>query len=205
MATIIDIIMSAFMGGTLLIIILTANDIATENSSMITGNQLVQESLASVSQFVEGEFRNMGFGIPDSEKVILFADSSTLQFRVDLRPYDGIPDTVTFSLGPTSELAATQNEQDRYLYRKVNQSAKAAIGVVTQFRLRYISRNGAEFAMPVAAVNLKQIFEVETTIEVQNSHALYRRPGEVHAGERDALYSSVLWKQTRLASQNLRR
>jgi hypothetical protein len=42
-------------------------------------------------------------------------------------------------------------------------------------------------------------------MEVQNPYALYRPPGMVMAGERDALYSTSYWQQTRLASQNFRR
>jgi hypothetical protein len=40
---------------------------------------------------------------------------------------------------------------------------------------------------------------------VQNSNALARNSVQVQEGERSALYSSSLWQQTRLASQNSRR
>ena len=42
-------------------------------------------------------------------------------------------------------------------------------------------------------------------MEVQNPYALYRPQGMVAAGERNALYSTSYWQQTRLASQNFRR
>jgi hypothetical protein len=52
---------------------------------------------------------------------------------------------------------------------------------------------------------LNEIHVVEVTMEVQNPYAIYRPRDQVQAGERDALYSTSLWQQTRLASQNSRR
>jgi hypothetical protein len=42
-------------------------------------------------------------------------------------------------------------------------------------------------------------------MEVQNPYAMMRSKEQVMGGERNALYSSSLWQQTRLASQNTRR
>ena len=204
MATFMDIILSSFIGATLLIIMLTTNDIAMENSALANGEQQVQEALISTTQYLEGELRNMGFGVPDTQRVVTLADSSTVRYRVDLPPL-GVIDTVAFYIGNTNELIDTPNEQDRFLYRQVNGGQPFIMGVVTQFHLRYFDRAGALLSMPVLGTDLKKIYEIESTVEVQNSYALYRKQDQVLSGERDALYSSVLWKQTRLASQNLRR
>ena len=102
-------------------------------------------------------------------------------------------------------MAGTQNEQDRYLYRKVNTGQRLIVGVVTVFRLHYFTRDGEELAVPVATDRLTEIHVVEVTMEVQNSYAPYRPTWAVKTGERNALYSSSLWQQTRLASQNSRR
>ena len=204
MAAFMDIILSSFIGATLLVIMLTTNDIAMENSSMANGQQQVQEALMSTTQYLEGELRNMGFGVPDTQRVVILADSSIVRYRVDLPPL-GIIDTVSFFVSSTNELLDTPNEQDRFLYRQVNGGQPFIMGVVTQFHLRYFDRAGTLLPTPVIGANLKKIYEIESTVEVQNSYALYRNRDQVGSGERDALYSSVLWKQTRLASQNLRR
>jgi hypothetical protein len=205
MAALIDMVGSIILGAALLIIILNANDNATENHYVYNGNTLVQEMLISTSQFVEGEFRNMGLGVIPGQKTILSADTNSIAFLTDLNR-DGITiDTISYFLGDTTELASTQNNKDMYLHRIVNHGANTKVGVVTVFKLRYISRNGEVLPTPVPADRLTEVFVVEVTVEVQNPYAVSRRAGEDAPGQRSALYSSSIWQQTRLASQNSRR
>jgi len=78
--------------------------------------------------------------------------------------------------------------------------------MVTRFSLRYFSQNELDtLAPPVASTDLSMIKIVEITLEVQNRDALYRDKRDVKSGQRDAFYSSSFWRQTRLASQNLKR
>jgi hypothetical protein len=205
MAALIDMVGSIILGAALLIIILNANDNATENHYVYNGNTLVQEMLISTSQFVEGEFRNMGLGVIPGQKTILSADTNSIAFLTDLNR-DGITiDTISYFLGDTTELASTQNNRDMYLHRIVNHGANTKVGVVTVFKLRYITRSGEVLPTPVPADRLTEVFVVEVTVEVQNPYAVSRRAGEDAAGQRSALYSSSIWQQTRLASQNSRR
>jgi len=205
MAAIMDVIYSIILGGTILVIILNANDMAAENHSVYNGDMLVQEMLITTAQMVEGEFRNMGFGIPQNQASIIAADSSDITFLCDLGRDGGLIDQVRYYVGPTSELNRTQNELDRYLHRRVNGGGASEVGVVTIFKLRYLTATGEDLATPVSADRLGEIFVVEVTMEVQNPYAIMRRASEVGEGERNALFSSSLWQQTRLASQNSRR
>ena len=66
MASILDNMVSFVIGGILLMIILTANDIAAENHAVYNGDMLVQEMLVSTAQVLEGELRNMGFGVAET-------------------------------------------------------------------------------------------------------------------------------------------
>jgi len=79
------------------------------------------------------------------------------------------------------------------------------VGAVTMFHLRYFTRDGSELVAPVAWDQLQEVYMVEVTMEVQSPTAPARDPAMVNAGERDRLFSSSLWQQTRLASQNTRR
>ena len=205
MSSLMDIIYSALFGGTLFIIVLNANDIAAENQSTYHGDMMVQQMLTATAQLVEGEFRNMGFGVSEKTYAVRTADSTSISFLCDLGRDGGFIDTVRYSLGPTSELSGTPNEFDRNLYRSVNGGQKAIVGVVTTFHLAYYTRGGDLLQVPVTSDRLSEIHVVEVTMEVQNSAALARNPTQVKDGERSALYSSSLWQQTRLASQNSRR
>ncbi len=205
MQSLMDIIYSVLFGGTLFVIVLNANDIAAENQSTYHGDMMVQQMLTSTAQLVEGEFRNMGFGMPEHSTTVRWADSSSIAFLTDLGRDGGLIDTVRYSLGPTSELAGTPNELDRNLYRSVDGGARAIVGVVTTFKLAYYTREGNVLPLPVPTDRLSEIHVVEVTMEVQNSAALARDPQQVKEGQRTALYSSSMWQQTRLASQNSRR
>jgi hypothetical protein len=203
-ADILDLVSSTIIGGMMFLIITTANDIAAETTSTYNGDALVQEMLITQAQCMEGEFRNMGYGIPPGQQTILSASDSAIVFLSDLNR-DGLIDTVRYWVGPTWELLSTQNEYDCLLHRQINNEHELAIGTVTTFILRYITTTGALLPTPVASDQLTEIHEVELTMEVQDPYAMTRQAGQVGAGERSALYSSSYWQQTRLASQNLRR
>jgi hypothetical protein len=205
MSTIFDIIMSVLLGGILLLTVLCASDITAETSCMLNGDLFVQQMLISIVQIVEGEVRNMGYDVPDTTAAVVSAEDTAIGFLEDMN-LDGNIDTVRYFTGPVSEVKGTQNDSDRFLYRRVNSAPKNAIGVVTRFHLRYFTQGEADtLTPPVGALYLKSIRIVEITLEVQNPYAEYRHQSQVKPGERNALYSSSMWRQTRLASQNLRR
>jgi hypothetical protein len=208
-AALLDVIGAMVLGGMLLLNVLNAQSIMAENSSMFQGDVLVQEMLISQVQAVEGEFRNMGYGVPQGTRSIISATDTSITFLIDASPRDGKVDTVSYSTGPTSELSGTQNEMDRYLRRVVHwfngTLENGNVGVVTYFHVRYIDATQDTIATPVTGTNLNRIKEVEISMEVQNPYALYRPRNMVYAGERDALFSTSYWQQTRLASQNFKR
>ena len=204
MAAILDIVISLVMGGMLLLNVLGAQDIVTEDTSEYEGDALVQEMLITQVQCIEGEFRNMGYGLASGKQVILAAGDSSITFLADLNR-DGNMDTIAYVMGPTSELASTQNEMDRYIHRRVNSEDPTSPAVVTYFHLQYITATADTLATPVTGTDLGRIKEVQISMEVQNPYALYRPQGMVQAGQRNALYSTSYWQQTRLASQNFKR
>jgi hypothetical protein len=204
----LDILFSMIMGGMLLLNVLRAQDLVYENSTTYQGDVLVQEMLITQVQYVEGELRNMGYGLAQGTRAILAAGDSSITFLTDIGR-NGTIDTVTYSVGPVSELSRTQNEMDKYLRRTVKLPGigtdQSNAGVVTYFRLRFLTATLDTLTTPVSSSDLDRIAEVEVSMEVQNPYALYRPPGMVAAGERNALYSTSYWQQTRLASQNFRR
>ncbi len=205
MATILDLIASTIFGGMLLVIILNANDMALESQSIQNGDVMVQEILVSTVRLIEGEYRNMGFGVPEHTVSVVEAESSRIRFLTDLGRDGGVPDTITYWVGPTSELLRTQNELDRYLYRRVNNETPLKVGAVTVFRMEYQTQSGEELPIPVPSSRLSEIHLVEVTVEVQNPYAISKKQAQINPGDRTAKFSSALWQQTRLASQNTRR
>jgi hypothetical protein len=204
MQYLLDYLASVILGAALIFVMISANDTAAENHSLYNGDMMVQEMLVQTAYLLEGELRNMGVGIPETQQSVLAADTSRIRFLYDMHR-DGTPDTVQYYMGTTNEMIDTPNELDRPLYRRINSAQPLVVGSVTVFRLRYITRSGDNLPTPVISSSLSEIHSVEITMEVQNPFAMMRTPEQVKAGERVALYSSSLWQQTRLASQNTRR
>jgi hypothetical protein len=204
MQYVLDYILSAILGAGLILIMNSANEIAAENYSLYNGDMVVQEMLTQTAYLLEGELRNMGVGIPETKESVIWADSSGIGFLYDVN-LDGTVDTVRYFAGTPGEMLQTMNELDRPLYRRVNDENPMMVGAVTVFRLRYLTRTGAVLSTPVVTGQLSEIYSVDITMEVQNPYALSRPEGSVRTGERNALYSSSLWQQTRLSSQNMRR
>jgi len=204
MQYLLDYLASVILGAALIFVMINANDTAAENHSLYNGDMMVQEMLVQTAYLLEGELRNMGVGIPETQQSVLAADTSRIRFLYDMHR-DGTPDTVQYYMGTTNEMIDTPNELDRPLYRRINSGQPLVVGSVTVFRLRYITRSGDNLPTPVISTSLSEIHSVEITMEVQNPFAMMRTPEQVKAGERIALYSSSLWQQTRLASQNTRR
>lgn len=204
MQSLIDLLGSIFFGGAMLSIILSANDIANENQSVYNGDLLVQEMLVQTAYLVEGEFRNMGVGVPDNGQIVLGADTSSIRFLYDV-DRNGTPDTISYSMGTVADMAGTQNPRDRPLFRRINAGTSARVGVVTAFYLRYLTRTADLLPTPVPLSRLSEVYSVEITMEVQNPYAVISSGGKIAGSTDNALYSNTLWQQTRLASQNSRR
>jgi len=204
MQLILDYLGSVIIGAALLLVVLNANEMVSENQSVYNGDMLVQEMLVESAHFIEGEFRNMGLGVPERQCAILYADSGNIRFLYDI-DRNGVPDSIRYFVGVPSELPGTQNELDRPLYRQVNSEPRHAIGVVTSFQMRYLTRSAVGIPRPVDPARLGEIHSVEITMEVQNPYAIIGSGGVAKEGQRSELYSSSLWQQTRLASWNSRR
>ncbi|HLF15390.1 MAG TPA: hypothetical protein VI932_10925 [Bacteroidota bacterium] len=201
----LDILISMTIGSILLLSIMIAGHVINENSQLMNDQVVVQKMLISNAQLVEGEFRNMGMGVPEGDATVLAATDTSITFLSDL-DRDGTPEQLKYWVGSPGELSSSQNDQDRLLHRQVDGGMVASIGVVTRFSLKYFSQGQMDTLLsPVDSADLEMIKVVEITMEVQNPAALYRDKRDVKDGERDALYSSSLWRQTRLASQNLKR
>lgn len=200
MSSMIDIIIASFFGAIITMITINANFVikqtwATYNSEMIT-----QQMLISTAQTIECDLRNMGCGMDNGVKTITEARDTCIAFMMAPRPeYGTVPVQIKYYAGKTDELLETENPSDRYLYRQIGSDPGEKIGIISQFLLRYMEEDGARFnpAPGTDASKLIDIRIIEITMEVQSPFAAFLDP--------EKRYSSALWKQTRLASQNLKR
>jgi hypothetical protein len=202
MPALLDVMFSMILGFTIIMIIFNANMVVAEGWFMYNGEMLVQQMLISTATLIEGEFRNMGFGVEKdpstSTGIIIYGDATRFRFATDLGR-NGTINQVEYRLGPTSDVSF-QNEMIRPLYRSVDAGPEHTVGMVTEFRLRYFNKEGDELLPPLNSPGNVHLIEIE--MEVQHPHALYRDPADIQEGDPDAFYATSRWRQTRLSSKN---
>ncbi len=195
LSSLIDIIGSSVIGGFLLLLLFNVLNTTNEYFLSHGDDLIVQKNLTSVASILEHDLRKMGFLVPETELSIIQADSTNLKFRGDINK-DFSLDTVEYYLGSTNELSATQNPDDRFIYRKVNglPANGAKIGVVTNFMFEYLDQDGNEVS---TLISIKMI---RINMKVENS-AVYGNDPNPNKNK----YRTAIWQQTRLVSRNLRR
>ncbi len=209
--TLLDIAGSIVVGAFVVLMVLNLNDAAVENTYNYSGELTLQENLTEVVQLLEYDFRKIGYcydpaNSPDAAASIVSADSESISFVTDVATPgyprgDGVQDTLTYMLGPLSELASTQNPRDRILYRRVNseQPVGANLGV-TVFRLHYFDGLGHAIPSPVAITG--QIQSLQIDVAVENVMA-YDKKDKLTTGDSTDNYSMALWRSIHLTARNL--
>jgi hypothetical protein len=193
-SSILDILGSTIIGGMLLIIILRLNDAAAENTYNNSGELTSQQNIATIVQILETDFRKIGFckdwnKIPIPSQAIIMADSNKIKFLTD-EEADGIVDTMFYYIGSTNELLTTPNPRDKYLYRVVNGELPVKVNLgVTEFSLIYFDVISDTLSFPITVPGA--IHSMQINVAVENVDAY------------DNEYSTVFWRQIRLAAQNL--
>ena len=197
---VLDLVGSILIGGLIMLILFRMNSSAVENVYNNGGELSLQQNLSVTAKVLEDDFRKIGFcadwgKIPDPSKSILLADSNRIRFLTDIDKDgsgpDGNVDTLLYALGPTSELTATPNPRDRFLYRIINSETPKGINLgVTQFKLIYFDALGDTIYYPVAVPS--EVYTIEINLTVENTSGYNEQ------------YSSAFWRQIRLVARNLR-
>ncbi len=206
-SSLIDIIGSFIVAGLLLIMGLRLNAQASEATLVYNGNAILQQNLTALVDILENDFRRIGYckdwtKIADPSLSIRIADSNRIRFLTDMtstsNPYgDGALDSITYYVGPTSELTATPNPYDRYLYRRVNNQTPYPMNLgVTQFSFKYFDALNDPIPFPVS--DPREIYIMQISITIQSA-APYKQEYMNDPSQYD-----VFWKQIRLVTQNLR-
>ncbi len=201
-SSLIDIIGSQLIGGILLLILLRVNDSAVQNMYVNTGDLVVQQNLLETINLLEYDLKKIGYcknweKIPDPSKSIIYAGPHSISFLTDLAAPplypggDGVVDTLKYYTGPVSDLSGTPNPRDMMLYRVANHDTpKSANLGVTQFDIKYFDVFGDSLTFPITVPSA--IYTMQISITVENTQAY------------DEKYSTVFWRQIRIAARNLR-
>ena len=198
----LDLIGSVVIAAFVILMGLRLNETISGSADATMAGLNVQESMAELVRNLESDFRKAGYNVPDPTRTIVIADTSHIKFCADM-DRNGIVDTVEWYAGPP--LTTLPNPNVRVLYRNVTDSTgvwsgggAAGLGV-TQFHLKYYTQTGDSIA-PLDAANYSKIWIIEIGLRVESP---YKVQEAVNAENTD--YVASFWKQTRLASRNIKR
>lgn len=210
--TILDLIASTMVFGTLMLIALRLNGSTMENLQSYREDLIVQENLVEITKLLEYDFRKIAYCknytvIPNPSLAIRYADSNKIKFWTDFPTSttgegatgDGVLDSLTYYVGSVSELSVTPNPNDKLLYRVENNSTPIGVNLgVTTFSLQYFDALRNPLTSPVA--DCRQIQYLQ--ISIQTEHPV-KWTKYYNTATYDTVYQSAFWRQVRLVAKNL--
>jgi hypothetical protein len=200
-STLIDIVGSMIIGGFLLLAALRMNDSATRNNFQMQENLTVQQNLRTLVQFIERDFRRMGYrqsGNPPADSCIVYGDTNRVQFIGDI-DNDGVLDNVTWRYVPPPKPPALNyvpNPNVGLLIRTDVDGGTTIVDTeyfgVTQFWIKYFDAFNHYMPGYVSGSSPIPVL-MQVTLEIQPTTAY------------DTAYSTNFgfWTETRLVSRNL--
>lgn len=203
---ILDLIGSSVVFSLLLLMGIRMNATSSESMQAYRGDVLVQQNIVEVVSLLEYDFRKIGYCKDptkiETNKAIIYADSIKIKYLTDV-DNDGNVDTMSYYVGPTSELTVTPNPRDRNLYRVINNATPIGVNLgVTRFELHYFNVDKDPITYPIS--NYGEIYTMQIDVQCEN---LFASSVTQYAGTMDSLnnqYQSAYWRQVRLVARNLR-
>jgi len=196
MSVMMDLIGSVIIAAFVIMIGLKLNQTIAGNSDASTANLNVQQSMVDIVRSLEYDFRKIGYGVPEGQTALLDTGSTSIRFLSDI-DNSGEVDTVEWYAGPV--ITGLPNPNVRVLYRRINGGTPvgASLGV-TQFTLRYLNQDGGP------PVSMAAIYIIELTLQVESPYKVQDQViTDLNYEEME--YAVAFWRQTRLASRNIRR
>lgn len=161
MGYLLEIAASTIVGGMLLLLVMRMNASILESATSLSFEKTVQSNITSLVEDIEYDVRQIGYKVSSDPKIIV-ADSNRISFLADINN-DNTIDTVSYYMGSTTQLLNTQNPNDRFLYRIVNNSPEFTTNLgVIDFRIWYFNQSG------LLATNLTDIKYIKYALEVES-------------------------------------
>ncbi|MCC6551156.1 MAG: hypothetical protein IT279_13915 [Ignavibacteriaceae bacterium] len=196
-ATILDIVGAILIGGILIVSLHTVNQNVLTNIYYYNSDIVNQGNLVSVVDFIERDIKRLGYSsnpalLPTSAQSILTADTSRIKFVGDLDNND-VLDTVTYYLGPLSDLQVTPNPRDRILYRRIDPGGMISANPgVTEFSLLFFDALSDTLPLPLPASQTGRIAAIQISVRVESATSVEEE------------YALAFWRQIRVSARNLK-
>ena len=143
--------------------ILSMNINILETNSINFLNTIAQETAADIDTIIEYDLSKIGYSVSSTVEPIIVFNDSVLTFLTDVDADQSI-DTISFYLSTTAAVAATDNPNDRYLYRTENGSELDVALGITDWEISYFDLAGNQVSNAEDITMIKISYVVETMI-----------------------------------------
>jgi len=174
MGSILDVVGSFIIGTLLLMMILRVNGEYNQNTTQDRLDLIAQENLSILVEEIEYDFRKIGHGVNNPANAITAADTSSITFSADL-DNNGTLEVVRYLLSGTDQATATDNPNDRILFRFEDGTPVGGTLGVVDFQITLRDVTGAQTSI------LSQVKTVEYYLLVESPFAI------------DSSYSQCTW------------
>lgn len=168
----IDILGSAIIGGILLLTLLDMKAANTENTYRYSGNQILQSNLISLTEMLDNDFKQIGFGRDSSwSNRLVIASKNRLRFFTD---YDanGVKDYIEYNFSGADN--TTPNPNDLVLSRIVNGvTTNYSFGVVN-FDFIYRNISGGTVTNTTTQNDRNSINSIQIDVKMQSTYIFKR-------------------------------
>jgi len=194
MSVLLDIIGSVIIGAYVLLMGIRLNSNINDHvqASIVTLN--LQETLVDAVRTMESDFRKIGYGTIDPRTALEVTQPDHIRFKSDLNR-DGFIEHVDWAW---QKVVDASGDTTLELIRHVSGEAPMLIlSDVTSFRLEYFTETGA----PADTTAKGQIMEIQTAVKIRSPFKV----ADAIKGSEEMKEVEGFWRQTRLASRNLKR
>jgi len=189
MSSWLDIVGSFIVGTFIVLIVANINMIIASSSSEILFSNIAQANISSSLDIVEQDIYKAGYRA--TEEKISLAKKTEIKFALDIDD-NGTNESLYYYLGDKSELEATDNPNDRFLYRVVNSETPKIMSTVTDFELTYYDSTGSSLSyssLESSSVR-KRVRSIEIYLKVESAEVV------------DSVYQGAEWQRT-ISPKNL--
>lgn len=158
----LDIALSIIVGSLLVM------NIFAVNTEMIDANYLnnlsytIQQDGMDLQEFINHDLQKLGFGVSPAVSAVVLADSTQIQFLADY-DYSGTVNTIHYYVGSTGSAAATENPNDRLLYRQVDsQPAESYAFGIVYWQFLFFDGAGSTTSDPAAIRQVEYRYSLES-------------------------------------------
>jgi hypothetical protein len=194
MSIMFDLIGSVIIGAYVLLMGIRLNSNIGDNvqTSIVTLN--LQEGLVDAVRTMESDFRKIGYGTIDPKTALEITAPDRIRFKADINR-DGMIERIDWAW---EKRIGTSGDTMLVLTRHVSgEPSMMILSDVTSFHLEYLTETGA----PADTAAKGQVQVIQTSLKVRSPFKV----ADLIKGSEEMKDVEGFWRQTRLASRNLKR